>query len=83
MYICVHLWDDDMKRVQFNDDLVALHRLMMEDKFTTQTFEDFVRDAFHDKVDELRMKARSTISNETVEEICKRVQERLAPKATQ
>ena len=51
--------------VFFNEDMIALHADLQQQGLTSQEFNDFVKDAFHDKVDDIKAK-RLDLSKETI-----------------
>lgn len=53
--------------VWFNKDQKEIFEILKKDGLTSKSFQDFVKDAFHDKADDIR--ARRGLDIQTIEEL--------------
>ena len=48
--------ENKCKAVWFNQEAFSLYEQLKKEGLTSQSFREFVKDAFHDKIDNVRMK---------------------------
>jgi hypothetical protein len=70
------------QQIWFGEDMVSLHQKLSDEGLTSQGLADFVKDAFHDKIDDIRAK-RLDLSKETIERLAFEAVQRETKKAVE